>query len=206
MRGERGAARDGAGTLAEQNLELVFLKADALFQVGDDGGDLGQSAFGAVGFEFGGDAAAQTPAEDRQTFAVGVGGAPGNFQFRVQFQKLEIVLRHLGDEGEADAAPGLLAGEELGAGGFVEAAHAPPQVNFPGGVQGRLERTGGGAVALGVAVAAGGVFSAVTVDIVAGLREELGTRLLGQGAGLLDAGGGDARCRNCWSGRDGSGW
>ena len=83
-------------------------------------------------------------------------------------------------------------GEELGAGGFVQAAHASPEVYFPGGVQCRLERTGRGAAALGVGAATGGIFSAVTVDIVTGLREKLGMRLRGQGAGLLDAGGGNA--------------
>jgi hypothetical protein len=92
----------------------------------------------------------------------------------VQFQKLEIVLRDFGDEGKADAAPGLFAGEELGAGGFVQAAHAPPEINFPRGVEHGFEGTGGGAVARRIGTAGIGVLAAVTVDIVADVREELG--------------------------------
>jgi len=44
---------------------------------------------------------------------------PGDFQFRIEFQELEVGLGDVGNEGELDAAPGFFAGEKLGASGFV---------------------------------------------------------------------------------------
>ena len=135
---------------AEEEADLVFLQGDLAAQFGNGGGGGGQRGLGGGGFQFGGDAAAEAVAENAQALAKGVGGLLGDGQLFVQGEQLEVRLGDAGDEADQDVAAGFLGGEELGAGGFVEAADAAPKINFPGDVAGEVVAfAGGGAGVIG---------------------------------------------------------
>src|SRR5437016_900172 len=61
---QAGVARNGTRILAEENIDLVFFEGNASLEIGHGGSGDGEGRFGASGFEFGGDTALETLAED----------------------------------------------------------------------------------------------------------------------------------------------
>ena len=63
----------------------------------------------------------------------------GNGKPRLRAAKLEIALRHVGKDGHQYCAPILDGDLHAGIGGFHRAAHAPEQVDLPGGIGAQLK-------------------------------------------------------------------
>src|SRR6266576_4087485 len=110
----------------------------------------------------------------------------------VEREQLEIGRSDIADNSDHDVAPGFLAGEELCASRFVEAADASPQIKFPGSTAGEKEDVGGlAAVESGKAVE--GIFAARSRAAIIQLGEKEGAIFHEDGARLLDANDGDSQ-------------
>jgi len=183
--------RHGAGISAEQNVDAILGDDDLAFKVGDGCGGGGEGGFGGGSFELGNNAALEALAEDAQAFAKGIGGAFCDFESAVKREQFEIGGSDFAHNGNHEVAAGFLAGEELGAGGFVQAANAAPEIDFPGGVAREKKSVRGPAGESGRAI--GGVLAAADGALVIELRKKGGAIFHQDGAGLFDASDGDTK-------------
>ena len=189
---QSGMALDRAGIAPEKHVDLVFLEHNLALQLRHIGGNCAEIGLGGGGFQFGSGAALETLGKKLQSILEGLGASFGDVQCEIQLQQFEIGLGHAAHQGNHHAPPRFLGGQELRQGGFIQAADAAPEVDFPEHAQ--IQQ--GGTLGL-AAIGAGGAQEAVLAGgdgaIVTDLGKELGTRLGGDLPGLFHAAHGDAQ-------------
>ena len=84
-------------------------------------------------------------------------------------------------------APGFLAGQELGASGFIEPADPAPKIEFPGRIARNQKVVHCRAAIIRGHRAGEGVFTPRDATLIIKLREKAGPSLGGDGTGLLHA-------------------
>ena len=131
LRVHRGPARNRRRALAQKDADLILLRDDVALELRDGCLRFTEGALGPRCLELRGGAELEPILEYVVGPLVGVRAVPGDLEPHVERQQLEVRLRQVADQGQPDAAPGVLGGQQGRPRRLVRAPDAAPDVQLP---------------------------------------------------------------------------